>query len=165
MSLRTAKILGRIDLPKIDQDYLDQIIEEGTNLHNYIKSYVIEPEIRNLLESLCQNVYDFGFYATTWIGPHIDEGVIGDISLGIIITGDHFLFTGNGRRIGDLVPGTVFTLMNKKTHGALQKDKNSRIPLIFAVCEPYIAIEEWKYFCYDLEKKLKTFKLHSNLSN
>lgn len=72
-------------------------------------------------------------YATRWIGPHTDE-VPGDYTVGVILEGDHYLFTGSGRRVGELERGSVFFLNNKKLHGACARDKsrmNPRTTLLF----------------------------------
>jgi hypothetical protein len=152
--MRNATILGRVDIPVVDPDYLERIVNAGTSLHNRVDCFVMGAETRHSLESLCPNAYDFGLYVTGWVGPHTDDGVIGDITLGIVIAGDHYLFTGNGRRVSDLVPGTVFALLNKKYHGAFQRDKSNPTPLVFVACEPKVASEDWRSFCRDIEEVL-----------
>jgi hypothetical protein len=152
--MRNATILGRVDVPVVDHDYLEKIIDEGKNLHGLVKYFSISIEARLPLKSLYPNAYGFGLYATGWVGPHTDDGVTGDITLGIVIVGNHYLFTGNGRRVGDLVPGTVFALLNKKQHGAFQKYKNDTTPLVFAACEPDLAAEDWYLFCGDLTRAI-----------
>jgi hypothetical protein len=152
MRVRNAKIFGRVGVPVVDQDYLEKVIYEVGNLHNCVKYFDMSEETRRPLESLYPNAYDFGLYATEWMGPHTDDGVTGDITLGIVIVGDHYLFTGNGRKVGDLVPGTMFALLNKKQHGAFQNDKKNTTPLVFIACEPDIAAEDWALFCRLLER-------------
>jgi hypothetical protein len=151
--MRNAKIFGRVDIPVVDKDYLERIVGEGKNLHNRVASFVMSAETWRPLESLCPNACNFWLYATAWVGPHTD-GDPCDITLGIVIVGDHYLFTGNGRRVGDLVPGTVFALLNKKYHGAFQRDKSNPTPLVFVACEPDIAAEDWRAFCHDIEDVL-----------
>jgi len=107
------------------------------------------------LVSLYEYAPIYNIYVCMWLGPHRDE-VVGDITLGIILSGDHYLFTGNGRRVGDLVPGTVYALLNKKLHGAYPKDRNNPKPLIFAACEPRVSAENWETFCADMEAKIQS---------
>jgi hypothetical protein len=152
--VRNAKIFGRIGVPVVDPGYLEKVIYEGENLHNLVSYFVMSEKTRRPLESLYPNAYDYGLYATGWIGPHTDDGVTGDITFGIVIVGDHYLFTGNGRRVGDLVPGTVFALLNKKQHGAFKRDKSDPTPLVFIACEPDIAAEDWRKFCTEVSEKL-----------
>ena len=152
--MRNAKIFGRVYVPVVDKDYLDRIIDEGKNLHNRVAYFVMSEKTRRALEYLYPNAYDFGLYATGWVGQHTDDGVTGDITFGIVIVGDHYLFTGNGRRVGDLVPGTVFALLNKKQHGAFPRGRKNPSPLVFAACEPCIAAEDWYLFCRDLERSI-----------
>jgi hypothetical protein len=152
--MRNAKIFGRVDIPVIDKDYLERIVNIGKNLHNIIDDFFIGEETSRPLKSLYPNAYDYGLYATGWLEPHTDDGLPGDITFGIVIVGDHYLFTGNGRRVGDLVPGAAFALLNKKLHGAFQNDKKNTTPLVFIACEPKIASEDWRSFCRDLEEVL-----------
>jgi hypothetical protein len=92
-----------------------------------------------------------------WVGPHKDD-VVGEITLGVILFGDHYLFTGNSRRVGDLTPGTVYALLNRRMHGAYAKDMKNPTPLIFAACEPNVPVGGWRKFCDKVSKKLSEGK-------
>jgi hypothetical protein len=153
--MRSAITFGAVDVPEIDADELQVIQRELPYLKGCIDAWCIKPKTQQALEELWPDAFDHSLCATMWMGPHIDENVIGDITLGIIISGDHYLFTGNGRRVGDLVPGTVFALCNKKTHGAYARSKSNRIPLVFATCEPKVDVRDWPTFCASVEQKIR----------
>jgi len=144
--MRSAAILGQANIPKVRG--LTHVKECARSLAGLVE--ICSPQCVPLFdgEYLCD------LYATLWVGPHKDE-VIGDVTLGIVIAGDHYLFTGNGRRVGDLVPGTVFALLNKRLHGAYARDMKKPKPLIFAACEPKVSAEDWRGFCADVVKNLK----------
>lgn len=66
--------------------------------------------------------------ARRYVLPHTDE-VLNDHTVGVIIEGDHTLFTGNGRPVANrLERGSVFVLNNKKLHGV----KGGTKKLVFA---------------------------------
>lgn len=67
-------------------------------------------------------------------GAHRDD-VLGDVTLGAVLAGDHVLYTGRGREIGHLVPGTCFALCNKKLHGAKPRENNAKTKLVFATVD------------------------------
>jgi hypothetical protein len=153
--VRAAKIFGEIELPKID--YLPRLQVAATYLEETCVE-VFKPcsLVSEALESLYLDAPIYNLYISMWLGPHRDLDVVGDITLGIILSGDHYLFTGNGRRVGDLVPGTVYALLNKKLHGAYPKDRNNPKPLIFVACEPPVPAENWETFCADMDDKIKS---------
>jgi hypothetical protein len=151
--MRAAKTFGCVDVPEIDPDYLEKIKKDG--IGGTISSWPITPAVSNSLDMIYPSAYDHGIHSTLWIGPHTDDSVVGDITLGIIIAGDHYLFTGNGRRVGELVPGTVFALKNKKLHGAFARDMKNPTPLVFATCEPEVAVEDWVSFCLAIDKVIQ----------
>ena len=66
------------------------------------------------------------------VDPHRDE-VFGDYTLGVVYRGGGVLFTGNGRNVGVLRPGSVYFLNNKKLHG-LKKDPE-QMPMVFATVD------------------------------
>jgi len=152
----TAKILGVItENPKVDADYLQKITNVAKSLDDGIIDVLdIDDWSMDILSSLVPDALGHSLYATMWVGPHKD-GVIGDITLGVVITGDHYLFTEDNERVGHLGPGTIYALLNKEIHGALPEDRNNPVPLIFAACEPEVPKEEWEQFCLSVEKKLK----------
>lgn len=152
--MRAAKVFGCVDVPEVDTEYLEKIKRHATQLDGFVERLILKPETSRSLEALCPDAFDYGLYATAWVGPHTDD-IIGDVTLGIVIAGDHYLFTGNGRRVGELVPGTVFALCNKKTHGAFPRDRKNQTPLVFVACEPKIAVEEWGPFCRAVEKAIQ----------
>jgi hypothetical protein len=152
--MRAAKVFGCVDVPEVDTEYLEKIKRHATQLDGFVERLILKPEVRRSLEALCPDAFGYGLYATAWVGPHTDD-IIGDVTLGVVIAGDHYLFTGNGRRVGDLVPGTVFALLNKKRHGAFPIGRNNPSPLVFAACEPNVAAEDWRSFCLSIEKALK----------
>lgn len=67
-------------------------------------------------------------------GAHRDD-VIGDVTIGAVLAGDHVLYTGNGREVGPLLPGTCFALCNKKLHGAKPRARNMKTKLVFAAVD------------------------------
>ncbi len=67
-------------------------------------------------------------------GAHRDD-VLGDITLGAVLAGDHVLYTGRGREVGNLVPGTCFALCNKKLHGAKPRENKTKTKLVFATVD------------------------------
>jgi hypothetical protein len=64
-----------------------------------------------------------------WFGPHKDY-VIGEVTIGLVLLGDHYLFVDDGDKIGDLLPGTMFAINNKNLHGAFCRE-NKEEPLVF----------------------------------
>jgi hypothetical protein len=150
--MRSAVILGKVAVPEVEN--LARLKKFAQQLKGCVDEYSICPDTQDALESLCGDAFHSSIYATMWIGPHRDD-VIGDITLGIVISGDHYLFTGNGRRVGDLVPGTVYALLNKKMHGAFPRDRKNPTPLIFAACEPNVPAEDWGSFCRTIEKAIQ----------
>jgi len=148
--MKTAKIFGRIDVPEVNPDWLGGV----EWLEEVAEPITLRPEVHQLLEDLWPNTISRGLFATKWIGPHKEEGVVGDVTLGVVLAGDHYLITGNRRRVGDLVPGAVFALCNKELHGYLSRDKKNPTPLVLALSEPDVAAEEFDDFCSALEKRL-----------
>lgn len=63
--------------------------------------------------------------------PHIDD-VAYDYTVGLVLMGNHVLYTGTGRAVCDLRPGAVYMLNNKKLHGAKQHDDS---PLVFVTID------------------------------
>jgi hypothetical protein len=154
--MRAAITFGTVDFPEIDLDEfrLNTPNIEGGRL-DILAIDPINPQVRQVLDELWPDAFAHTIYATMWTTPHIDRTVVGDITLGLVISGDHYLFTGNGRRVGDLVPGTVFALCNKKTHGAYARDKSNRIPMVFATCEPEVDVRDWPTFCASVDQKIR----------
>ena len=74
------------------------------------------------------------WWACEYALPHKDEGVVGDVTIGVVFAGDHVLFTGRGRAVGRLVPGSVFVLDNKRLHGA-RKASEDAPALLFATVD------------------------------
>jgi hypothetical protein len=152
--MRAAMVFGRISVPVSTKHRSRRIKKESTRDPGRIVTWDASPEERAMLRELCPDVFGCALNSALWAGPHTDE-VIGDITLGVIIEGDHYLFTGNGRRVGDLIPGTVYALLNKKLHGAFARDMKNPTPLVFITCEPKVAEEDWASFCIAIGKVLK----------
>jgi len=146
-------ILGRISVPVSAKRRARRIREEAKRDQGQIIAWDANFEEMEILRGLCPDISECMLASTMWANPHTDE-MIGDITLGVIIEGDHYLFTGNGRRVGDLVPGTVYALRNKKTHGAFARDMKNPTPLVFMTCEPKVAEEDWASFCLAISKKV-----------
>lgn len=94
------------------------------------------PEIGDLCSSLSLFVVrnsGVSWYCCESVGPHRDEDVLGDYTLGIVYRGGGILFTGNGRNVGVLNPGSLYFLNNKKLHG-LKKDPE-QMPMVFATVD------------------------------
>lgn len=73
----------------------------------------------------------FEVWSCDYAHPHTDE-VVGDISIGLVISGDHEIYTGLGKRTRfALQPGVVYLLNNKRLHGASRVSQNGG-PLVFA---------------------------------
>jgi len=152
--MRSAKLFGTIRPPKIDPARLEEILAGSQGFRGYASPWGIDPETRRPLDALWPKAMGHGLWSSLWLDPHTDD-VLGDITLGIIIKGDHYLYTGNGRRVGDLVPGTVFALCNKKKHGAYPRDSKNPSPLVFITCEPSdVEEEDWPQFCRAIAKKM-----------
>ena len=67
----------------------------------------------------------FEVYSFDYAYPHTDE-VLGDITIGLVISGDHELYTGLNKRTRiELKPGVVYMLSNKKMHDASRASENS----------------------------------------
>jgi len=69
-----------------------------------------------------------GLHSCLWVGPHTDS-VIGDITVGLVLQGNHYLFVDDGVEIGNLRPGSLFVLNNKTMHWAFCRDGQE--PLVF----------------------------------
>jgi hypothetical protein len=91
----------------------------------------------------CREVspHHYGFHSCAWVGPHTDS-TIGDVTIGLVLCGNHYLFVEDGHKVGDLLPGTLFALNNKTLHGAFCREGHSEeqaAPLVFTtvdlVCE------------------------------
>jgi len=146
-------ILGRISVPVSAKRRARRIREEAKRDPGHIITWNANFKEKAILSGLCHDVFGCTLNSALWAGPHTDP-VVGDITLGVIIEGDHYLFTGNGRRVGDLVPDTVYALRNKKTHGAFARDMKNPTPLVFMTCEPKVAEEDWASFCLAISKKV-----------
>lgn len=72
-------------------------------------------------------------YSTQWVGPHLDDSAH-EYTIGVVLSGSHWLFTGRGRKVGALERGTVYVLHNRSLHGASRR-MNSDAPLIFAFAD------------------------------
>jgi len=153
--MRSAVILGQVAVPEIKN--LQQIKELAMPLKGCVELCDLDHAAFDL-SPIIKEACPCDLYATLWLGPHTDN-IVGDVTVGVIIAGDHYLFTGNGRKVGDLVPGTVYALLNKKMHGAYARDMKNPTPLIFAACEPNVPAEDWREFCAKASKHL-----HENLS-
>jgi hypothetical protein len=150
--MRNAIIFGNISIPKIRG--LSQIRKAAKTLDGLVEEFYPQDAAYRILQPICADAFHYNLCATLWLGPHTDDDIIGDITVGVIIEGDHYMFTGNGRKVGDLVSGTVFALLNKKLHGAYPLDRKNIKPLIFATCEPKVPVEDWRRFCSEMKKSL-----------
>jgi len=159
MTKSTAITFGQIAVPKLKN--LPKIEEFAKTLDERVEiCSEFEPQYTalDILSPIFGDAFNYELAATLWVGPHTDS-VVGDITAGVVISGDHYLFTGSGRQVGNLVPGTVFALQNKKLHGALIRDMKNPKPLVFAACEPKVPVEEWCRFCAESLKKINEQKV------
>jgi hypothetical protein len=151
--MSTAKVLGHVPLPQIDPDLLEQLRKKAR--FDEIAAKPATRELVKLLETLCSDVYDLGLYSTLGVSPHTDDATASDITMGIIIEGDHYLFVEGEEKVGDLVPGAVFVLQNKKIHGAYARDKENPTPLVFIACDPNLEDKKWRSFCKKINKAIE----------
>lgn len=73
-------------------------------------------------------------YATLYAAPHVDETFY-DYTVGVVLAGDHVLYTGRGHPVCDLEPGVIYLLNNKRMHGAKPRDKRHPTPLVFITAD------------------------------
>lgn len=74
---------------------------------------------------------DLGMWSCMFAPPHRDS-TIHNYTAGLVLRGNHYLFTGHGRKVCDLKPGTVYLLNNKRMHGAYPNPGNdAHDPLVF----------------------------------
>lgn len=124
-----AKARSILGLTLLGRDYLPK----GADLEGYAEtincrlSDTARQEIVGVIAPRLQNKgnADVEVIVTGWIGPHTDE-VPFDYTVGLVIEGDHQLYTGSGRFVCDLKPGTAYWLNNKKMHGAMRIDNYHR---------------------------------------
>lgn len=86
----------------------------------------------NSFPSIAGVIGGWKVYATRWVGPHTDS-VGADYTLGIVLEGNHTLFTGTGRTVGRLSRGSVYWLKNTSLHGA--RSNGTESTLIFAAID------------------------------
>jgi len=154
--MRVAKIVSRIDvpaklrkwdLPELSQGHIcllqEQLPERTTN---FLCDLLHHTPLRR---DIIQQIKDKGFsvYAAQWAKPHIDQELPNNVTFGIVLRGDHVLTTGIGSVVGDLLPGTVYVLNNKKHHGAKKRTPQTTEPLIVATSDLNIPYTFPEIFC------------------
>ena len=127
--MRSAQIIGKIDPREIEKrlppDWVDLVAASETDGQGFVERLTsIEDWNPHPLQAI-----NSALYMTRSIGPHTDD-VLGDYTLGLVLRGDHTLFTGNGRHVGRLERGSVYLLENKRLHGA-----HGESLLVFVACD------------------------------
>ncbi len=90
-------------------------------------------------------------FITENAAPHKDE-TCENHTFGIILKGNHQLFTGNYRPVGDLIAGSCYLLNNQKMHGAKPNEKAEKgEQLIFAA---------YDFDAYDMKEAESIVKAH-----
>jgi hypothetical protein len=158
--MSTAKVLGQVPLPQIDPNLLEQLRKKAK--FDGIAAKPATREIVKLLGDLFPDAYDIGLYSTLGVSPHTDDAAVGEITLGVVIEGNHYLFVEDDEQeVGELVPGTVFALQNKKIHGAYARDKENPTPLVFVACDPNLMAKNWRSFCNKIGKAITQLTINN----
>ena len=110
---------------------LSGLIEFECGINESVFINAVRDATRDPFLTLPKSFEGVGVWSCDYAHPHKDD-MVGDITIGLVISGDHELYTGlNKRTRFALKPGTVYMLSNKKMHGASRASENSE-RLVFA---------------------------------
>jgi len=82
-------------------------------------------------------------YVCDYASAHVDSGVAGDTTVGLVLQGDHELHTRGF--VGHLIRGNVYALNNKRRHSAVARHKKSQ-KLVFAAVDLNMSWEDYWYW-------------------
>ncbi len=124
--------LRRRDMPK--KDYID-FVHYSDEINDIMRKFTGFEEAR------------WNVFIAENAAPHKDEACQNH-TFGVVLRGNHQLFTGNYRPVGDLMAGSCYLLDNQKTHGAKPNEKEL---LIFAA---------YDFSAYDMKEAMGIVKNH-----
>lgn len=134
----SAMILGRAPLP-IDPLSISSVAEAALKAPpGAVDSFEDEDAVLAFghffepfahLSSRFVSTASYGLHSCAWVGPH-EDATIGDLTIGLVLHGSHYLFVDDGVKVGDLLPGTLYALNNKTLHGAFCRE-GQETPLVF----------------------------------
>lgn len=115
---------------KLPDVLLNELLESH-NLRSEIADYAEKLESGGVIDFVYQSAefdavmqkaqlfFDtpWGTFITESAMPHKDDA-FDDYTFGVVLRGNHQLFTGNYRPVGGLTAGSCYLLNNKKVHGA-----------------------------------------------
>ncbi len=115
---------------------LSGLIEFECEINESVFINAVRDATRDPFLTLPKSAKGVGAWSCGYAHPHTDD-LLGDITIGLVISGDHELYTGLNKRTRiALKPGTVYMLSNKKMHGASRASENSD-RLVFATKDLY----------------------------
>ncbi len=139
--MRSAVVIARIDRSLLDFPVFELGPKDGHGRNIILRESISDKEAasiqaalhrtnlrRSLIDQLKQ--VSFSICGTRFAIQHTDN-LVDNVTIKIILQGNHVLCTGNGRFISELFPGTVYLLDNKKHHGTKPRSRHSLEPLIF----------------------------------
>lgn len=110
---------------------LSGLIEFECEINESVFINAVRDATREPFLTLPESFEGVGAWSCDYAHPHKDD-MVGDITIGLVISGDHELYTGLSKRTRfALKPGVVYMLSNKKMHGASRACENSE-RLVFA---------------------------------
>jgi hypothetical protein len=139
-----------LSLPIVDPKVLSRLMKEAKA--DDIVPAPISLSLLNVMLRLHPESYNAGLYATLGVNEHTDDSVPLDITLGVVLHGDHVLFGANEEHVGNLVDGSVFILNNKKPHAAYPRDFNDIKPLVFIACD--LDVDDFDAVVHDINTRL-----------
>ena len=141
---------AKLKLPKVDEAVLAQLVSKAT--FDDVAATIIPQELIAVIRGLHEQTYMAGLYATLGVSEHTDDSAPCDITLGVVLSGDHVLCGEGGVPLGHLVDGSVFILKNKLPHAAYPSDRDTEKPLVFIACD--LDVDDFDVVCAEIHKKL-----------
>jgi hypothetical protein len=143
---------AKLKLPKVDEEVLSRLMSMA--VVDDVASTQIPQELNLVLSSLHPEFYNAGLYATLGVCEHTDDSAPCDITLGVVLSGDHVLYEEGGRQVGELVEGSIFILHNKRPHAAHARNVNNVKSLVFIACDLNVKDEDFDTVCEEIYLKL-----------
>jgi hypothetical protein len=141
---------AELSLPKVDPKVLSRLMNEAK--FDDIVPAPISHSLLNVILQLHPESYNAGLYASLGVSEHTDDSVPFDITLGVVLSGDHVLYEKDWKRVGNLADGSVFVLNNKMPHAAYARNNTPGKPLVFIACD--LNVDDFDVVCEVINTKL-----------
>lgn len=149
------QIAGLPEVMSKSQELIQSADPEDSKYIDFIPSnYQVDEILKEFPLNFNQR---WGLFCTRLAEPHQDSALY-DYTIGFVITGNHHLFTGRNKLVGDLTAGTCYLLENRKTHGAKPRETASPDDLLLFATQDFYAND-----IYDAYDKIIT-KLNKALA-